>query len=209
MTDSMRVNVPGIGRRLSPHELREATIRDYMAAAKRAGLRVDRAALERQAVADCEMADAYRRAHPISPNAPRPDPKVRKAKIEAELAEQGVRMVDATQTRKQTVADFHTRPTGERAALRNGRVAMICRGATANPDRAVAYSTCEIPHLAFALFRVKADFTASFFWRPRPGDEPNDFYGLSLEDKGRLLIRKVEDICDLSSGRLGPWLVSK
>lgn len=209
MSDSVRVGVPGLGAPLTSHELREATIRDYIAAATRAGVRVDRRTLERQAVADCEMADAYRRAHPIGAQPKRRDPKARKAKIEAELAGNGARLVDTSETQRQIVEGWHTRPSGERAALRNGRVAQISRGATASTDPAAAFSTCECPHLAYALYRIKADFTASFFWRPRPGDEPNDFYGLSLADKGRLLVRKVEDVCDLSTGRLGPWRVPK
>lgn len=210
MTDSVTVQVAGLGRRLTPHELREATVRDYIAAAARAGLRVDRRELERQALADCQMADAFHRAHPVQAPRSKPDPNVHRAKVENDLAAHGARLVDtATETRKIAVDGYHTRPDSERAELRNGRVAQITRGATSHSDPAIAFSTCEVPHLAYALYRVKADFTAAFFWRPRPGDEPNDFFGLSLTDKGRLLVRKVEDICDLSTGRLGPWLVPK
>lgn len=208
MSDSVTVRVAGLNRRLTPHELREATVRDYVEAAAKAGLKIDRAALERQAVADCEMADAFKRAHPIAPKK-KVDANEHRAKVERDLHAMGAQTVDLSKTRKQRVDGMHTRPENERARFRNGRVAQICRGATSHPDRAVAYSTCEIPHLAYALWRVKADFAASFFWKPRPGDEPNDFFGLSLDDKGRLLIRKVEDICDLSTGRLGPWAVPK
>lgn len=211
MTQKVTVNVPALRRLTTAHELRDATIRDYLAAAARAGIAVDRAALERQAVADCEVADAFRRAHPIAPRVTQTadDVRARKANMSQDLAEQGVSLVDASQVQRQSVDGWHTVPADERARLRNGRVARITSGAVPHTDPAVAFSTCECPHLAYALYRIKADFTASFFWKPRPGDEPNDFFGMSIEDKGRMMVRKVEDVCDLSTGRLGPWRVPK
>lgn len=206
MTSSgVRVQVPKLQRLLAPHELREATIRDYKAAAERAGVRVDLRTLERMAVADCEMAERYQRDRVAAPAVKR-DPKERRAKIERELAGQGVTMVEPTDTVRQPLAAMHGKlQSGDRWEFALGRVARIMAGANQNANRVIAYSTCELPHLAYAIFRIYADLTVRKAWRPRPGDEPNDFFGLSDVDANRLLQRKIEDVCDLSTGRLGAW----
>ena len=211
MTEAVHIKAPAIGfRRLSPHELREATIRDYRAAAERAGLAIDLAELERQAVRDCEMADRFNatasvRARAVKP----PDAKARRTKIEGDLAKNGVALVEPGEVKRAPIATMHSAGGTDRWQRAKGRCIRIMAGATSHPNRAVAFSTCELPHLAFALWRVQCDLIASRVWRPRPGDEPNEFYGLSAVDKSRLLQRKIEDICDLSTGRLGPWRTPK
>ena len=44
---------------------------------------------------------------------------------------------------------------------------------------------------------------------PRPGDEANPFHGLDPIDFGAKFQRMIEDICDRSTSKLGPWWVPK
>ena len=96
-------------------------------------------------------------------------------------------------------------PTKERTMNAYARVMRIMEG-----DRRSSYeetlknSAC--PDLA-------RDYVQLFAWvyidrhklAPVKGRDPNPFRGLSDVDCARLLERMIEDICDRSTGRLGPW----
>lgn len=209
MSDSVTVKVPHLRPLLTPHDLREATIRDYKRAAERAGMRVDSAALERLAVADCELAERVNAEREEKTPGKIPDQSIRRMTVEGEANKAGATtMIDPRKVRRRKLGALHDDGGADRWRHAKGRVARIMAGASSHTDRVRAYSTCELPHLAFALFRVYANVVIRHR-QPRPGDEPNPYFGLSDVDVNRLLQRQVEDICDLSTGRLGPWRTPK
>ncbi len=69
-------------------------------------------------------------------------------------------------------------------------------------------STCEMPKLAWEAMRIQA-FIITRHVPPKFGSERNPFYGLSDVDFERKFRRLVEDLCDKSTGRMGPWRTPK
>lgn len=195
---------------LTPQEIRNATIRDYTRAAERAGVRVDSQTIERAAVNDCELYDAVMRGVRTEPSQSSTQEKRRVERRNAladTMRETGARPV--SRSTKLNIPILNGRPKlGSRWSFALGRIKRIVAGASQHPDPRVAFATCEIPKLAYEVFRIHA-FVALRKFPPRSGDEPNPFYGLSDADFGRVLQRKLEDICDLSCGRMGPWFVPK
>lgn len=189
--------------------LRDRTVRDYKRAAERAGAPVDLRQLEQQAIADCHTYDAVMRTQvPTAPAPPDPEKQAeREAALDVEAAKVG-----ATVARDQTFDErplpaLHTAPTPmTKSAFALGRIHRIVSGATPHRNPKIMCSTCEIPELAEQVLRLFALF-ASRHRKPRPGDEPNPFYGRRLKDIDRMMTRAIEDICDRSTGRLGPWWI--
>lgn len=197
---------------LTGRALRDRTIRDYRRAAERAGQPVDARAIESLAIHDCEVFDAVTRA--ARPSVPaKPDPELeakREAVLDDMAAEVGVEIDRGDVAYKRApIGRLHTShvPTS-RAAYATARIQRIVSGATADRNPRVATSTCEIPELAFEVYRLFAQ-VATRGRKPRPGDEANPYHGRSDVDVSRMIDRAVEDICDRSSGRLGPWWVPK
>ena len=190
--------------------LKDRTVRDYKRAAERAGLPVDMGAIERVAAEDCATYDAVmRNATPTAPAKPDPEKEAAHA---AELDRQAAAVggtIDHGDIvyEKRTIAALHNRPLPDsRLAHASGRVLRILQGATPSKDFRIACSTCECPDLAYELLRLIAQIVTRL--QPqRPRDEPNPFHGLSEIDASRLYQRRVEDICDRSTGKLGPWWV--
>ncbi len=86
------------------------------------------------------------------------------------------------------------------------RIFRICEGAKASAfDRAT--DTSEVPRLA----KRYAEIWLYYMTRTRPapmiGTDHNPFRGLSDYDAMRMFVRRVEDICDKSTGKLGAWYV--
>lgn len=220
MSNSVTVKPKALVPLTTPLQLKEATVRDYTNAAKRLGLPVDAQEIERQAVADCEVYDGVKRdAKPAIKREQTPEERaeirrIRKEQLEREMAPQGMVSLDKVKVRRRRIKQMHEKSKRDsRWSLAKGRVLQICRGVRApvgkvlgDMDATIRYmtATCEIPDLAYAVFRVRADLVVRDRM-PRPGDEPNPFFGMSEEDAGNLLQRKIEDICDLSTGKLGSW----
>ncbi len=197
---------------LTGRALRDRTIRDYRRTAERAGQVVDAREIERLAIHDCQVYDAVmREARPVGEAKPDPEAEVkREAALDEMAAAEGVE-IDHGQVSYQRapISRLHTShvPTS-RAAYATARIQRIISGATADRNPVVATSTCEIPHLALEVYRLFAQ-VATRGRKPRPGDETNPYHGRSNADVSRMIDRAVEDICDRSSGRLGPWWVPK
>lgn len=187
----------------SPQQVREATVRDYKRNAERAGLNPPMAALETLAILDCEMADAYMRGIDTSP--PRPKRPAEKTKRIIEPKDDiDLRMKQAPVKRDlpMTFADFTA--ISARWPFAMGRMKRIIAGATPNRDPLKVAATCEMPLLAVELIRLQRN------WLMRHRDSRhNPFRGLDDVSARRALVRFVEDICDRSSGRMGPWFVPK
>lgn len=202
----------------TPTDLRAVTVRDYRRDAERLGLVVDLAAIERQALADCEVYDAVTRD--ATPRAPAPPDPVKEAEKAGELdrlaAEAGTSILREP-VAKQRPTIFNTVPKPlSRLSMALGRIAVICRGSAPGKTRREALATCECPDLAWEFMRLYA-FYMTRGYPPQPGVEANPFYGVSekydarwgMSDLERRYLRRLEDICDKSTGRLGPWRVPK
>ena len=188
-------------------------VRDYKAAAQRAGLPVDMATIERVAAADCETYDRVKRAAPVvAPQTAEQRAeiqRIRKEQRDAEAQQAGVKMVDPGKAKRRRVASMHAKSTiMDRWAHAKARVIRICAGMGRHRDPFQATRTCEMPDLAYEIYRIRANLVIRDRM-PRPGDEPNPFFGMSDIDASRLMQRLVEDVCDRSTGRLGPWRTPK
>lgn len=197
----------------SPLAIRDATIRDHTAAYARAGIAIDPRQIERQAVSDCEVYDRVTAAQPIVVKQTEAQLAEVRALLLAERDEEAARSAGAVSVQPDRVVSSivksaHLPPTGTRWPWAMGRAARLMAGATSSKDFAVMCSTCEDPALAFRLARIYADFATRHQPR-RLTDEPNPFFALSRKDCGRVLERLVEDVCDASTGRMGPWFVPK
>lgn len=196
---------------LSPRELREMMVRDYIRT-----MQIDARAAERLAIKDLELVDAARRAGDIketqSPKAPdphrdRPDP-LKKAQAETNTR---LNVTDG-ESQYDRYSVLHSSPLsmGTRWAFAVGRLRRIIEGASQAGDVRVAADTAGIPRLA----RKWAALWWSFMQRGSPPPkngriDHNEFRGMSDRDACRLLMRRAEDICDESTGVMGPWFVPK
>jgi len=185
----------------SPQEVRELTVRDYKRNAERAGLNPSASAIETLALLDCEMADAYMRGVDISPPRPKQAKKPRIIQPKDDI-DRAMKAAPAKRDRPLSFADFVD--ISARWPFAMGRVKRIIQGATPNRDPLKVAATCEMPELAVALIRLQRN------WLMRHRDSKhNPFRGMGDVDARRALVRFVEDICDRSSGKMGPWWVPK
>lgn len=184
----------------SPTELRELTVRDYKRNAERMGLDVPVADLEKLALHDLHMVDAYESGVDLSPKKATP-----KKKVKPEIVDPTGGLpfkAPPSHIDSMTVADFMA--ISARWPFAMGRMKRILAGATPNRDPLRVAMTCEVPELALKMVRLHRN------WLLRGRDSRhNPFRGLSEIDARRALVRFVEDICDQSSGRMGPWWVPK
>jgi hypothetical protein len=185
----------------SPVAIREATVRDYARAASRTGAAPSSAELERRAVADCEMADAYMRGIDKSPplkqkprSKPAPAPYDPGAGLDLKPGR--------SSASPEMAADFAK--YSARWPFAMGRMKRILAGATPSRDPIQVAMTCEIPTLALAMLRLHRNYLM------RSSESRNNpFRGLGEIDARRALVRFVEDICDKSASKMGPWWVPK
>ncbi len=205
--------IPALVPPRSPQELREWTVEDYAVMNRSMGLPADPAVVERQAVRDLELYDAVQREHvPIAPPstaAVAEQRATRQEKVDARAAEKGATIQRTDGTIRVPNRIEHARPiAGSRWSYALGRLKRIVAGATNHPNPMIATASCELPKLAREVFRIQA-WIYTRRAPQRPQDEKNPFAGLSEADYVRVLQRKIEDICDKSTGRLGPWYVPK
>lgn len=197
---------------LSGVELKQATVRDYKRWAERAGQRVDVGELEKLAVADLQLADAYDRGRDPTAKVT-PDPEREQAarqSLAEQAAEQGAEIVTGgTKTITRRLAPLHAKARpGSKWSFAMGRLARILQ--RPNIPSRTPWVDCEMPHLAKRVYRLKAFVGLDPMRRSeKVGGEVNPFYGLSDRDFERKFRRMIEDICDDSSARLGPWWVPK
>ena len=194
--------------------LKEATVRDYQRNAIRAGLPIDMQAIERQAVADCQLVDAFMRdVSPRAPVAPDPAKAAEKAgTLDAMAAEQGATIIHDPEAlvRKKFRSLSAVPKPDSRWSNALARMSRILLGITAHASRREACATAAIPQLAYELMRLHA-FLITRHIPPTLRGEPNPFYGLSDADFIAKYKRLVEDVCDKSTGHpgFGSWRTPK
>lgn len=191
--------------KLDPQTVRERMIRSYTKGYERAGVKMTPRDIGRQVVSDCEIVDAARARGEIS-NGPRPGATPEPAKPRPNLvaqaaAEQGLRSgAGGTPVRFKVM---HGDPTkiSERWGYAAGRIARILEGVRRDTSSiVVAVEDAELGTLATEYAEVDAWMRMYSSENPR-----NPFRGLSERDAARKYQRLIEDICDRSTGKLGPW----
>lgn len=195
----------------------DALIESYARTYDAAGTYVPRAEIERQVIADLHVVDRARAEGDLKDNLtqrPRdpaaPSPRAA-ALAEAERAN-GV-TVDRGGDGPGVVQRFrvlhqNAQKVGERWGYAVGRIKRILEGVRRDTTSLVtAVEDAELGALALEY----ADLWSCFLTRAAPapltGKDLNPFRGLSDRDASRMFMRKVEDICDRSTGKLGSWYV--
>jgi hypothetical protein len=84
------------------------------------------------------------------------------------------------------------------------RIKRVLQGAKANNIKA-ATGNAECPKLALEFADLYTYYLTRAKAPPTKGKDHNPFRHLSDVDAFRVFVRKVEDICDRSTGKLGAW----
>lgn len=188
-----------------PIALREATVRDYRRDFGRIGLPISPRQIERLAIRDLELVDAYERGIDKSPRPKKPPKKKAPLIVTPEQAadERMVPVLPEGQREKPvSLAEFAA--CSARWPFAMGRVRRILEGAKPHRDPIVMTRTATHPTCALRLLRLFHDYKL----RERESRH-NPFRGLRRTDAIRKLVRMVEDICDASSNSMGPWWVPR
>jgi len=187
-------------------ELKEATVRDYSRAARRHGQTPDMAALERLAIADLTTVDAFKREQRAAPTKERRAPRKRDAgTLEKAQQETGVKVVAPSSARQRPeVLYANAVKRFPRWPYAMGRMKRILEGAGQGKTLEDGLANAAMPALAREYFLLWGHFLTR-----NQRSKHNPFLGLSEKDASRAFMRGVEDICDRSTGVLGPWWVPK
>jgi len=182
----------------SPTELREATVRDYAANARRMGLEVSTDALERVAVADLEMVDAYRRGLDTSPKTgPVKKPEARASQLIASPTDGPPLKAAPKHRERPDVLYKRAHLRSEKWSSAVARIARILEGAKAGLTLELTALNAEVPALALEYARLYANFRT----------RKRQFSDRSNRDALRMFEAAVYDICDRSTSKLGHWWV--
>jgi hypothetical protein len=210
---------------LAPTELRERLVNVALANFKRVyGVELQRSVVERQVVAELELVAAARASGQLreSSIAKRPPAPPRDLRIDATDPSSSSRSTSrSSATDPDAPVDFRPRTLyanpkaiSERWALACGRIARITQGTGIAGTHKDACVTADCPELARKFGDLFANYLLSR--NPNAKADPNSamvrhnpFWLKSDADAARMFMRMVEDICDESSARLGPWRVPK
>jgi hypothetical protein len=189
-------------------ELKDATIRDYKRAAERIGSPVETRAIEQLVKSDLELVDAVKRGVDLSPRPKQKKPRESRAEkliMTPQEAANAPKLKAAPRTRARPgVLYAQAQKVSARWPYAMGRLKRIVEGASKATTNEGVTSTCECPDLALEIRRLHAEYIL----RNRQS-KWNRFAGLSEIDAQRKMQRAVEDICDRSTSKLGPWWVPK
>jgi hypothetical protein len=194
-------------------ELKQVIAGDYARNAQRAGATPDMGAIERQVLADLAMVDQYEAEQAAKPKPVRvaKERDIRTDELDTELAKTGMRayVKDDPQERQGDMI-LDATPKSERAIRMFGRVKQILRprgdiGAVARKGGDLRDCTIECTDPALSL-----EFLELWTWygplRALPSPK-NKFFYMTDTDAAAAFIRGLEDICDRSTGKFGPWWV--
>jgi hypothetical protein len=217
---------------LSPQDLFAVTVRDYAEQRRRRGLPVDMAEIRKQAFLDLSLVDrAASNGELVGPGKqrhrglrraiPGDESEPVKAAIAGAAAPGGETMRTFDRTQNRTVEHRRgeiytsklldanpllTDETWSRAIARLKRIMSEGRAAIANPT---LQTNSKVTQLAKEWVEMQAYFFTRCKNPPLTGVDHNPFRHLNDEDADRLLRRKVEDICDRSTGVFGSWRTPK
>lgn len=183
-----------MSNKADPHWMKQTMVEDYRNGVVRSGGTPNMQAIEKLAVQDLNTCDNVWSEQKPAPKKKRKE--VDLSKMQAEAAKSGLTLykkpIDESKDKRDSFADGVIDAKWQ-AAL--GRMAQIC-SPQSNFD---ARKTFDVKMQGLALEFVLA--MDSLQKRIR------EFKGKNAVDCRRIFRRKVEDICDRSTGRLGPWWV--
>lgn len=194
----------------SPTDVRDALVQDYAESCRKAGADVSIGDVERIAQEDLRVYEAVERERKDAPQAkaaPVADERVDTAALKArELGMELVRTpIDKAVDRFDPVLDADPRKLGQKFPAMMGRIKRIfeARGDTRQATLAKSLEEVAAPKLAREFMSLLV------FWKaPYLKMKANPFYEVEApRDRARILLRKIEDICDRSTGAMGPWWV--
>lgn len=122
----------------------------------------------------------------------------------------GSRLVDSSTSGKVVKsrvldAPISTLTPKQQAAI--NRMAYILSTAGGSSDIRKATGNAEMPKLALEIAEDWSFFTTREAPPPVNSVDHNPYRGMSTKDAVRRYMRVIEDICDRSTGALGPWWV--
>ena len=194
-------------------QLREVIAQDYKRNAERVGQTPDMGAIEAQVLADLAMVDQYESEQASKPaRVPvKKERDIRTDELDAEIEKHKLK-VSVTDDPEDRPGDMicDAVPKSERAVRMFGRIKQILRPrgdiaamARSGNDLRDCTRECTDPELAIEFLEL---WTWYMPLRALASSK-NKFYWLSDGDAARLFVRGLEDICDKSTGRFGPWWV--
>ena len=186
----------------TPHELRDATVRDYAEQQRRSGLAPDMSAIERQAIADLVLVDQYNaglgaRTKSSSTKKPRQRTGV---EVKAKAAGHRVKMGAVSTSAK--LLDQRAHKVSEKWSHATARLWRIVQGISATSDLRASVLTAQDPERA----REVVEMWIHYLLRGRQS-KWNPFAGLGEHDAARKFMAMTFDICDRSTAKLGPWWI--
>lgn len=205
-----------IDKIVTPQEARARLIASYTNSYRRAQIRMSGSDIERQVLADLEIVDAARRAGDLGDGTPvkrdTVGPSSRSNLVEDTAKMYGHRIeIDrkpgAVNPRAYRPAALYRNPQmlAERWGYAVARCQRIIEGSGGSSSLTAATANAEVPKLAKELLEVYAYYFTRSKSPPKVGADHNPFRHLTDKDASRMFIRKVEDICDRSTGVLGSW----
>lgn len=180
-----------------PHWVRDTMVEDYIATARRNGEDPSSADVERLALADIATYEAVVRdtkPRTARPKAAPVDPSPGARAVAADLGWE-VKKRPTPAKRRRFAGFLDKPPAGPKQAAAIMRLGQILQPKSwFRPSRGFDYS----------LPRLAQKFTETMLELDRGAGE---FEGKGREDCERIVWRVVEDLCDKSTGALGPWWV--
>lgn len=200
-----------------PRAAKDQLLRGWSALKGTMGLPSSGADLERLAVHDLRVHDAVKRDDPAPLPAAVESAEERAARQKAFAAEQaattGAVITHAPRGPQLVpVLDLPPHLVSSRWPFALGRLKRILEGASpafaadGSIDWRATCSTCGDPKRAYEYMDLKSWFDFRLTPQTR---RHNPFFGMSSRDAGLKFQAEVENLCDRSSGRLGPWWVPK
>lgn len=180
-----------------PQWVKETMVEDYLEIARRRGVDASSADAERVALGDLESYEALQRdAKPRQAKAPVVDREHPAEKMAEELGWKMFKRPIAQRPKAPSVTAFLSkRPGSPKQAAAIARLGMILKPASwFRPSKEFDYA---LPRLASSFVQSMRELEAG----------RGEFAGKSAKDCERIMWRRVEDLCDKSTGRLGPWWV--
>jgi len=177
--------------------VKDTLVEDYVATARRNGSSASSAAIERLAAHDLTIHEAVQREQRRQPQRTRaPKPKGPAVKnVDGGVLWKSAQARPAGGDRRRVAAVMGQRPANEKQAAAIARLGAILQPRSwFRPSKEFDY---RMPQLAKDFVQVVRQLESA----------TGDFEGKSARDCRRVFWRKVEDICDKSTGVLGPWWV--
>jgi hypothetical protein len=125
--------------------------------------------------------------------------------VASTAAEAGLRVTKDAKNEAYRPTALYGRPVSERSMNMHARLHRILEGAGGRSTPSEALANATHPKLAKEFVALWFFFMTRHSAPPVTGIDPNPFRNLSELDAGAKLHRLLENICDRSTGKMGPW----